>query len=61
VLQRNLPVTSARSNALPGGAMAEAQAVRFKDMTGKQKFVFVLKVTACVISFGMVYPNIMHD
>ena len=33
----------------------------FKEMTGKQKFVFVLKVTVCVISFGMIYPNIMHD
>jgi hypothetical protein len=41
--------------------MAEAQVVRFKDMTGKQKFVFVLKVTICVISFGMIFPNIMHD
>jgi hypothetical protein len=56
-----LPVTSARFNAPPGGAMAEAQAVRFKDMTGKQKFVYVLKVTVCMISFGMIYPNIMHD
>jgi hypothetical protein len=45
----------------PGGSMAEAQAVRFKEMTGKQKFVYVLKVTVCVISFGMIFPNIMHD
>ena len=41
--------------------MAEAQAVRFKEMTGKQKIVYVLKVTVCMISFGMIYPNIMHD
>ena len=41
--------------------MAEAQVVRFKEMTGKQKLVFVLKVSVCVISFGMIYPNIMHD
>ena len=41
--------------------MAEAQAVRFKDMTGKQKFVYVFKVSVCMISFGMIYPNIMHD
>jgi hypothetical protein len=45
----------------PGGPMAEAQAVRFKEMTGKQKIVYVLKVTVCMISFGMIYPNIMHD
>lgn len=41
--------------------MAEAEVVKFKDMTGKQKFVYVLKVTVCVISFGMIFPNIMHD
>ena len=41
--------------------MAEAQAVRFKDMTAKQKFVFVLKVTVCIISGGLIFPNIMHD
>jgi hypothetical protein len=56
-----LPVTCLRFNAPPGGTMAEAQAVRFKDMTGKQKFVYVLKVSVCVISFGMIFPNIMHD
>jgi len=44
-----------------GGTVAEAQAVRFKEMTRKQKFVYVLKVTVCVISFGMIFPNIMHD
>lgn len=30
-------------------------------MTPRQKLVFVLKVAVCVISFGMIYPNIMHD
>ena len=35
--------------------------MKFNEMTRKQKFVFVLKVTVCVISFGMIYPNIMHD
>jgi hypothetical protein len=45
----------------PGGAMPEAQSVKFSDMSRRQKFVFVLKVTVCLISFGMIYPNIMHD
>jgi hypothetical protein len=52
-----------------GGSMAEAQpqakpqttSVKFKDMTPKQKMVFVLKITVCIISGGMIYPNVMHD
>jgi hypothetical protein len=30
-------------------------------MTGRQKLVFVLKVTICIVSFGMIFPNLMHD
>ena len=49
--------------------MAEAQpqsqpqstSIKFKDMSPKQKMVFVLKITVCIISGGMIYPNIMHD
>jgi hypothetical protein len=33
----------------------------FKEMTPKQKFVFVLKVVVCVITFGVVFPNVMSD
>lgn len=43
--------------------MAEAQRAptKFKDMTGKQKFFWILKVMVCVVSGGMVYPNVMSD
>jgi hypothetical protein len=41
--------------------MAEVQAPKFKDMTAKQKFVFVMKIAVCIISGGFIYPNIMHD
>ena len=49
--------------------MAEAQSqpqspstsTKFKDMTPKQKMVFVLKVTVCIISGGMIFPNVMSD
>jgi hypothetical protein len=34
---------------------------KFAHMTRRQRIVFVLKVVVCVISFGMIYPNIMHD
>jgi hypothetical protein len=36
-------------------------ALKFSEMTRRQKIVFVLKVAVCVISFGMIYPNIMND
>ena len=47
--------------------MAEAQtqsqtpSLKFKDMNAKQKIVFVLKIAVCIISGGMIFPNIMHD
>jgi hypothetical protein len=37
------------------------QGIAYKDMTPKQKVVFVLKVIACVVSFGMAFPNVMAD
>jgi hypothetical protein len=30
-------------------------------MTRREKVVFVLKVALCILSFGFIYPNIMHD
>jgi hypothetical protein len=40
---------------------ATPPAPRFAEMTRRQKIVFVLKVLVCVVSFGMIYPNIMND
>ena len=33
----------------------------FAQMTGGQKVRFVLKVIACVLTFGMAFPNVMSD
>lgn len=33
----------------------------FAQMTGREKFVFLCKLALCIISFGFIYPNIMHD
>lgn len=33
----------------------------FKQMTGKQKLRFILKLIVCISTFGMVFPNIMAD
>ena len=35
--------------------------MKFKDMDLKQKTIFVLKIMVCIISGGMIFPNIMHD
>jgi hypothetical protein len=42
-------------------AKSQTTSIKFKDMTPKQKLVFVLKITVCIISGGMIYPNVMHD
>ena len=33
----------------------------YKDMTGKQKVKFILKLVVCIFTFGMVFPNIMGE
>jgi hypothetical protein len=33
----------------------------FKDMTPAGKMRFILKVAACIISFGFLFPNVMSD
>ena len=33
----------------------------FKEMLPQKKLFFVLKVVACVVSFGFIFPNVMMD
>jgi hypothetical protein len=35
--------------------------MKFKEMSAKQKVVFVLKIAVCIVSGGMIFPNVMHD
>lgn len=35
--------------------------VPFKEMNSRQKFVFVVKLAVCILTFGLVFPNIMSD
>jgi len=35
--------------------------MKYNEMTRRQKVVWVLKLAVCIISFGMIYPNVMHD
>jgi hypothetical protein len=40
---------------------APKKSVAWKDMTGKQKAVFVCKLAISILSFGFIYPNLMSD
>lgn len=33
----------------------------YKQMTGAQKTVFILKLVISIVSFGMLFPNLMSD
>ncbi len=33
----------------------------YKDMTPNKKLKFILKLAICIISFGMIFPNVMSD
>jgi len=49
------------TDASQGGAAKAQQPRAYKDMTPSQKFRFVLKVAACILSFGFIFPNVMSD
>jgi hypothetical protein len=36
-------------------------AARFSEMTLRGKAMFVVKVVACIVSFGFIFPNAMND
>ena len=39
----------------------QARGRPFGQMTGQQKFFFVVKLALCIITFGMAFPNVMSD
>jgi len=43
------------------GSAATAEKLTFKQMSPRQKTVFVLKLAVSILSFGMIYPNLMSD
>ena len=52
---------SNEKRAAPGSAATAKQKVTFKEMTGRQKTVFILKLVVLILSFGMIFPNLMSD
>lgn len=41
--------------------LAQPMGTRFADMTRTQKWVFVLKLTACIATFGFAFPNVQTE
>jgi len=39
----------------------QATGLKFAEMTGTQKAVFVAKLVACIATFGFAFPNVQHD
>ena len=52
---------SDEKQAAQGSAASARKSVPFKEMTPRQKFVFICKLTVSILSFGMIYPNLMND
>jgi hypothetical protein len=47
--------------AAQGSAATAQRKLTFKQMSGKQKTVFVLKLAVSILSFGFIFPNMMGD
>lgn len=47
--------------AAQGSAATAKAKLTFKQMSPRQKTVFVLKLTVSILSFGMIFPNLMND
>ena len=47
--------------AAQGSAATAQHKLTFKQMNGKQKTIFILKLTISILSFGMIFPNLMSD
>ena len=49
------------SDAKQGSAATAKKSVPFKEMTPRQKVVFICKLTILLVSFGFIFPDLMRD
>lgn len=45
----------------PNDTPQPAKGTPYKDMTPRQKVVWVLKLAISIMSFGIAFPNVMSD
>lgn len=51
-MQKNSPFQKAPEHSI---------GLKFAEMTRRQKFVFVAKLGACILTFGFAFPNVQSD
>ena len=39
----------------------QLRGMKFADMTRTQKWVFVARLAACILTFGFAFPNVQND
>ena len=44
-----------------GNVKKAAEGLPFKNMNRQQKVIFILKLSVCIITFGLAFPNVMSD
>lgn len=52
---------SNEKQAAQGSAATAGGKLTFKQMSGRQKTVFILKLAVSILSFGMIFPNLGSD
>jgi hypothetical protein len=52
---------SNEKQAAQGSAATAKRKLTFKEMSPRQKWIFVLKLAVSIVTFGMVFPNLMND
>ncbi len=50
-----------QKQAAQGSAATAEPSLKFSQMTGLQKTVFVFKLAVCILSFGFIFPKIGAD
>jgi hypothetical protein len=48
-------------HAAQGSAAPATTSIPYRDMTPRQKAVFICKLALSILSFGFIYPNLMND
>lgn len=41
--------------------MEKPASTPFKQMNAKQKTIYILRIAACILSFGFLFPNAMNE
>jgi hypothetical protein len=52
---------SNEKQAAQGSAATARKSTPYKEMKTEQKLKFIFKLAICIISFGMIFPNVMSD